>query len=220
MTLILNGTDNSASVPAVTGTDTDTGVYYPAANQVAIATNGAQSLLVNATQGVQFNAGISVGGTAPSTDGTGIKFPATQISASDANTLDDYEEGTWTPTITFGGATTGQVYAVQVGVYTKIGNTVIAVANCQLSTTGSATGNMGMSGLPFAANSLTNYIAPCAALIDNASSALDQPIGNIAYGATSVDIIAGTGANNATALTNSALAANFRLRVSVVYQVS
>ena len=52
MTLILNGTDNSATTPAVTGTDTDTGVYYPAANQVALATNGTQAVIVNASQRV------------------------------------------------------------------------------------------------------------------------------------------------------------------------
>ena len=54
MTLILNGTDNSATTPAVTGTDTDTGIYYPTSNQVAIATNGTQAMLVDATQNVTF----------------------------------------------------------------------------------------------------------------------------------------------------------------------
>jgi len=54
MTLILNGTDNSATTPAVTGTDTDTGIYYPAANQVAIATNGTQAMLVDASQNATF----------------------------------------------------------------------------------------------------------------------------------------------------------------------
>jgi len=54
MTLILSGTDNSATTPAVTGTDTDTGIYYPTSNQVAIATNGTQAMLVNASQNTTF----------------------------------------------------------------------------------------------------------------------------------------------------------------------
>jgi len=54
MTLILNGTDNSATTPAVTGTDTDTGIYYPTSNQIAIATNGTQAMLVNASQNTTF----------------------------------------------------------------------------------------------------------------------------------------------------------------------
>jgi hypothetical protein len=56
MTLILNGTDNSATTPAVTGTDTDTGIYYPTSNQVAIATAGTQAMLVDGNQNVGINA--------------------------------------------------------------------------------------------------------------------------------------------------------------------
>jgi hypothetical protein len=56
MTLILNGTDNSVSAPAVQGgtAGTTTGVYYPTTNQVAIATNGTQAMLVDASQNVTF----------------------------------------------------------------------------------------------------------------------------------------------------------------------
>ena len=42
---------------------------------------------------------IGVGGATPSTSGSGITFPATASASSNANTLDDYEEGTWTPTL-------------------------------------------------------------------------------------------------------------------------
>src|SRR3990167_5794145 len=50
----------------------------------------------------------------------GIKFPATQVLSADANTLDDYEEGTFTPTIS-GGTTAGAgTYSIQVGDYVKI----------------------------------------------------------------------------------------------------
>jgi hypothetical protein len=54
MTLVLNGTDNSATTPAVQGgtAGTTTGVYYPATNQVALATNGTQAVLVDASQNV------------------------------------------------------------------------------------------------------------------------------------------------------------------------
>ena len=62
---------------------------------------------------------MGVGGATPSTSGSGITFPATQSASSDANTLDDYEEGTWTPTL--GGTTT---YNTQAGRYTKVGRMV------------------------------------------------------------------------------------------------
>ena len=44
-----------------------------------------------------FPSTIGVGGATASTSGAGITFPATQSASTDANTLDDYEEGTWTP---------------------------------------------------------------------------------------------------------------------------
>ena len=47
-----------------------------------------------------FTTTIGVGGATASASGTGITFPATQSASSDANTLDDYEEGTWTPSYT------------------------------------------------------------------------------------------------------------------------
>ena len=60
--------------------------------------------------------------------GTGITFPATQSASSDANTLDDYEEGTFTP-LALGSTTGGTAsYTVQIGRYTKIGNRVFLVA--------------------------------------------------------------------------------------------
>jgi len=49
---------------------------------------------------------------------SGITFPATQVASSDANTLDDYEEGTWTPTPDSG------AFSSAVGSYTKVGNMV------------------------------------------------------------------------------------------------
>jgi len=54
MTLILSGTDNSVSSPAVQGGTggTTTGVYYPATNQLALATNGTQAVLVDSSQNV------------------------------------------------------------------------------------------------------------------------------------------------------------------------
>jgi hypothetical protein len=65
---------------------------------------------------------MGVGGATPAASGSGITFPATQSASSDANTLDDYEEGTWTPVIT---AQTGSLTAyTSSGIYTKVGRTV------------------------------------------------------------------------------------------------
>jgi hypothetical protein len=64
-----------------------------------------------------------------------IKFPATQVPSADANTLDDYEEGTWTMGIAFGGASVGVTYATaNAGKYTKIGRQVTVTGYIELLT--------------------------------------------------------------------------------------
>jgi hypothetical protein len=205
MTLILQGTDNSVSSPAVQGgtAGTTTGVYYPASNQLAIATNGTLALIVNTSQNVGVGTstptsrlevtasgangivlgvdgadstsstrifgksssstggifyyentgnpiwcvttgstvgsstgstrltvsqyGLALGNYDAATSGTGIKFPATQNPSSDANTLDDYEEGTFTSTIYYNTtvtATTSNATTTVTGSYIKIGKLV------------------------------------------------------------------------------------------------
>lgn len=78
-----------------------------------------------------------------------VRFPATQNASADANTLDDYEEGSWTPVLNFGGATTGITYGTQAGSYTKIGRYVFGTGDIILTSKGSATGNATITGLPF-----------------------------------------------------------------------
>ena len=89
-----------------------------------------------------------------------IKFPTTQVASADANTLDDYEEGIWTPTISFGGASVGVTYAAgRAGQYTKIGRQVTVTAYILLTSKGSSTGLARIGGLPFATGNATGYFS-------------------------------------------------------------
>ena len=83
----------------------------------------------------------------PSVDG--VKFPATQVPSADANTLDDYEEGTWTPELKLGGASVGMTYNAQVGQYTKIGKMVHVTFRVSLAAKGTSIGSATVTGLPF-----------------------------------------------------------------------
>jgi len=89
----------------------------------------------------------------------GIAFPATQVSSSNVNTLDDYKEGTFTPSMTFatpGNLSLGSI-TTQTGTYTKIGRLV--VANFLLTCTpsfGSASGELRFTGLPFSVDTAGN----------------------------------------------------------------
>jgi hypothetical protein len=82
-------------------------------------------------------------------DGGQIKFPASQNASSDVNTLDDYEEGTWTPVLGGAGGTSGQTYSSQVGNYIKIGKKVWVQFFMVLTAKGTITGNLQIQGLPF-----------------------------------------------------------------------
>ena len=87
-----------------------------------IQTNGTNAISISSGQRSTFPTTIGVGGATPSTSGSGISFPATQSASSDANTLDDYEEGTWTPNQGNGLILVGAFSSA--GYYTKIGNVV------------------------------------------------------------------------------------------------
>lgn len=88
-----------------------------------------------------------------------LKFPATLISKSDPNTLDDYKEGSWTPSLTF--ATPGDLsvaYSTRQGYYTKIGNLVTVwwkVATSTFTHT-TASGVLKMTGLPYTSSNDSN----------------------------------------------------------------
>jgi hypothetical protein len=92
----------------------------------------------------------------------GITFPASQVASAGANTLDDYEEGTWTPTFADGsfgdGTSESQAYQYQRGDYTKIGNTVFYSCHLRLSSFGSMTTSdqVAIAGLPFTSQNVTN----------------------------------------------------------------
>ena len=134
-----NKTGNLVLATDSTGTSNNIQFYNGGFNKA----KGAQSATISVN-------GLGLG-SAVATSGVGITFPVSQSASSDANTLDDYEEGTWTPTIV---GTTGNptvTYGVQRGVYTKVGNIVHCTWQMTFSglTGGSGYGQIG--GFPFTA---------------------------------------------------------------------
>ena len=147
--VVINGDTSGAvtiTAPAVAGTPTLT---LP-------TTTGTLATLTTPS----FGTTIGVGGATASASGSGISFPATQSASSDANTLDDYEEGTFTVTA-FGQSTAGTTtYSNQQGSYTKIGRKVtISIRLTYSAATG--TGEYRVGGFPFTvSNDSMEYIAP------------------------------------------------------------
>ena len=84
-------------------------------------------------------------------DNGGITFNGDTAAA---NALDDYEEGTWTPTILFGGGSVGVTYNTTFtkGLYTKVGRQVTLTGIMVLSNKGTSTGSARIANFPFTAN--------------------------------------------------------------------
>ena len=144
-----------------------------------------------------------------------VKFPAAQNASSNANTLDDYEEGTWTPAVTLGGAAVGLTYSTQVGFYTKIGNLVAVEGYLIISAKGSSTGALRLTGLPFAYSNWTGG----AALRTRDISYSGMITASTSSPATTVAITQTVAANGAeTSLTDANLGADVLIAINFTYR--
>jgi hypothetical protein len=130
----------TAALPSLyPGSDTNTGIYSPGADQVAISTNGTERMRITSDAYVRLAAGTG-----------GIQFNGDTAAA---NALDDYEEGTWTPIfVPQTGSFNSITYdSTRAGNYTKVGNLVTVwgiIRTDSVDATG-ASGLLAIGGLPF-----------------------------------------------------------------------
>ena len=155
---------------------------------------------------------LALKGASTSATGVGITFPATQSASTDANTLDDYEEGTWTPSL--GGTAT---YNGQIGTYTKIGNVVTLLGNINVNIIGTGSTTL-ISGLPFnAASTLVSnagpvgYNAGLAVTVASINAQISSSASQINFGSRS---ITGTYTESTAIFQNSS-----RIEFTIVYRV-
>jgi hypothetical protein len=114
-------------------------------------------LQIASTGAATFSSSVGIGGATPTSSGSGITFPATQSSSSNVKTLDDYEEGTWTPIID--GYTTSPTitYTFQFGTYTKVGRLVTFEFLVRGNRTSGGSGRIFIRGLPFTSAEVYGY---------------------------------------------------------------
>jgi hypothetical protein len=144
----------------------------------------------------------------------GISFPATQSAQSDANTLDDYEEGTWTPSI--GGTAT---YTVQSGQYTKIGRLVNLRCNIVVNVLGTGSTNQ-ISGLPFTSAAISGGNPTASASVGYFDNLAVSPVYISAYVASSDTTLTISGLTAAAASANPSLGVfgnSARIDITVTY---
>ena len=168
------GVDFNDDVKIRSGTGNDLEIYHDASNSYITNTTG--NLIVKDTTGQIFlqstvvniesedgetQAKFTADGSSElyydnakkfETLSTGVRAQGGIAFGSDtaaANHLDDYEEGTWTPGLAFGGGTTSLTLSEAVGNYTKIGHMVYVNAAITVSNKGSSSGAATVTGLPF-----------------------------------------------------------------------
>jgi len=155
---------------------------------------------------------------ATSQTGTGITFPATQSASTDANTLDDYEEGTATITLT---ASTGSITMLggfDTIRYTKVGRLVTISGRLYVNSVSSPTSVLTLNGLPFTSSSAAaaeaSFTIHAFGLTSSATTAIQAFIGTSATTITISTYSAGADGNLA-----SYVQANTQFRISGTYSV-
>jgi hypothetical protein len=124
-------------------------VAYDRTNSVYKKLDISGTVVTATTEGVE-RLRIDSSGTLILNQGQ-IKFPSTQVASANANTLDDYEEGSWTPTVT---SSSGAITSYTAfGYYTKIGRIVSAQFHISMTNIGTAAGTyLNVASIPFTGN--------------------------------------------------------------------
>ena len=148
--------------------------------------------------------------------GTGITFPATQSASSNANTLDDYEEGTWTPSVG-GTATYNSTYTV--GFNTKIGRQVTLNFSVQITSLGTGAADRIVNA-PFACSSAINECAGSISYFDGLATSVVHIAPYIAGNTTEVGIVSTTAASTAVGYNNIFNTSGGRIWATVTYIVA
>ena len=166
-----------------TGYNNLTGTVLISDGNGNIKLSANSSGLVNIPYGLTVSGSLTLQSTSYLTS-SGIKFPSTQVATTDANTLDDYEEGNWTPTISssVNNYITGSFTH---GSYVKIGKNVFIKGTIQLTSYGTSSGTIFILGVPFANNNVGGWSA-------------NIPIGYYSGLSSSVEPMTSINANSAT----------------------
>jgi hypothetical protein len=151
----------------------------------------------------------------------GIDFALTQKSST-ATVFDDYSEGTWTPALKFGGASTGMTYSTQSGYYVKVAQLVFVMFRITLTALGSSTGAATVTGLPYTnINSTASYSGATSHYHQNFTSIVGWITGYIAPNDTQITLVTGNVTpNGVTGLTQGNCSATTDLIMSGCFRAS
>jgi hypothetical protein len=149
--LSVTGLTSAARFVPTGSTVPTNGMYLPAANTVGVASNS--TLVLSVLKG----SSVALEGATTQT-GVGITFPAAQVASTNANTLDDYEEGTFSPVVRDNNGGNQATATTTVARYIKIGKMVyFDITFLDIVTTGlTAANQIVITGLPFTSENTAN----------------------------------------------------------------
>jgi len=181
------------------------------------ASTGTANAALSWTESARFN----TSGNLAFPSGQGIDFSATANSSGTMTSelLSDYEEGTFTPTLT-GASGSISSYNAQVGRYTKIGNLVSCYIYLWLANKGTISGSLLVSGLPFTSVNVSNTFMPInVSYYGGLSISVVQLTGYGGSNGTSVTLRRNTAANSnlSTQLDSTEINNNFDIIISSQY---
>lgn len=145
-----------------------------------------------------------------------VKFPSSPVLSTDPNTLDDYKEFTFTPTLTFGGGNTGMVVGTALGRGSKVGSRVDFVLVLSVTNKGSSTGTALVGGLPYTASASFSVAAECRC--SGISASINNVKAQVGANATTISF-ASFAAGALTGMTDADFLTAISIRVTGHYYV-
>jgi len=193
----------------------EAGLAWSGSTANGLATYGSSSSVVSESTATYDGTSLVL-----TTSGGGLKMDG--LNSSDANTLDDYEEGTWSVAITAGSGTITINPDHDTGGYIKIGKLVYIAFHCGITAISSPSSTLGVTGLPFTSAStgmpeLSDYAFNLGSIVNLASAATGDIVTQLHPGGTYFDIGAGGGAT-ATSLIANLVDTGTHFYISGVYR--
>jgi hypothetical protein len=170
--------------------------YQHSADTLTIGTNNATVIDIQSDGDLKLNTGNLIIGTS----GKGIDFSAVSDGTRSVgeNVLSDYEEGTWTPTVTGSSGTPTLNWNNRSGKYTKVGNLVTLSFYFHLNSLTGGSGNFLIKGLPYTINISGNgsFLGASQLYFVSATSQSDPALLN--YSTTSFGFLCSSGTDGST----------------------